>query len=241
MLHIKSLSATINNKEILSNIDLHIKTGEVHVIMGPNGAGKSTLANVIMGHRSYKVTQGDIIFEGEDIQELSVTQRARKGIFLSFQNPLEVLGVPLRSFLRTAKNTIDNTNLSVVKFERELKAQASKLNIDDQYLDRYLNYGFSGGEKKKSEILQMLVINPKLAILDETDSGLDIDAIKTVALGINLFKTANRSIVIITHNTAFLNRLKLDYVHILKSGTILKSGKEEIIEELSKYGFKNYE
>lgn len=237
LLQIRSLSASVDDKVILNNLSLTVNQGETHIIMGPNGAGKSTLANVIMGHPKYTVLSGDILFEGENINELSTTERARKKIFLSFQVPEEVPGVHLENFIRRAKANYEQKNLSVLSFGRSLRKNMALLNMDPSYLDRHLNVGFSGGEKKKSEILQMITLDPKLAILDETDSGLDIDAVKVVSKGINLYKNANNSIIIITHNPHFLKEIKPDKVHVLAQGTIIKSGGEELVEEISTQGF----
>lgn len=240
ILEIEKLSVNVDEKVIISDLNLKVKSGEVHIIMGPNGAGKSTLSNAIMGHPSYSVESGDIIFEGESIKNASTTDRAKKGIFLSFQAPQEVPGVKLENFVRTAKNNVSQEKVSVIKFHKHLKENLKQLEMDEQYLNRYLNVGFSGGEKKKSEILQMITLNPKLAILDETDSGLDIDAFKIVSKGINLFKNEENAIIIITHNPRFLEEIKPDFVHILVKGTIVKTGGKELVEEINKNGFGQY-
>ena len=240
LLEIKNIHASADGKEILKGLNLTINKGEVHVIMGPNGAGKSTLMNVVMGHPKYKVTDGDIFFEGEKITDLKTDERARKGIFMSFQEPEEVSGITVEGLLRSARTSITGKPLKLIAFRRELKEKMALLNMDESYAERYLNVGFSGGEKKKNEIVQMLMINPKLAILDETDSGLDVDAVKVVANGINKYRNNDNSILIITHNSKLLEYLKPDFVHILLDGKIVKNGEKELIDEVNKNGFVQF-
>lgn len=240
LIDIKNLKTKVDDKEILKGLDLKINKGEVHVIMGPNGAGKSTLAYAIMGHPKYEVSDGSISFEGEDISELKVNERAKKGIFLSFQNPEEVPGITVENFIRSSKGSIEDKNISPFAFNFKLKNQMKNLNIPDTYGERYLNVGFSGGEKKKNEILQMLLLEPKLAILDETDSGLDVDAVKIVSQGVSMFKKEDNSILIITHNTKILEHLKADFVHVLIDGKIVKTGSEDLINEINENGFNSF-
>lgn len=239
LLKIENLHANIQDKELLKGVNLSIGSGEVHVIVGPNGAGKSTLANVVMGYPKYTVTQGDIFFEGENITEESPDARARKGIFLSFQAPQEVPGITVENFLRTAKMAITQEESKPLAFHKELIAQMKALHQDPSYASRYLNVGFSGGEKKKTEILQLAILDPKLAILDETDSGLDVDAINIVSDGINAFHNENNSILLITHNVRMLERIKANHVHVLMDGKIVKTGDESLAFEISKNGFAN--
>lgn len=217
LLKINGLKARTGDSEILKGIDLTVREGETHVIMGPNGAGKSTLANVILGHPAYEVTSGCIEFSGEDITEAKTDERAKKGIFLTFQNPEEVDGITVENFLRTAKSAVTGEDIRAFGFRKELVQLMERLDFDPEYAARFLNVGFSGGEKKKNEILQMLALNPKLAILDETDSGLDVDAVKIVSEGIHQFKNESNALLIITHSTKILENLKTDYVHILMS------------------------
>ncbi|HIT90593.1 MAG TPA: Fe-S cluster assembly ATPase SufC, partial [Candidatus Merdenecus merdavium] len=199
LLNIKDVSASVEGKVILSDLDLKVKKGEIHVIMGPNGAGKSTLANVVMGHPKYKLDKGSIEFNGEFIEGLKVDERARKGIFLSFQNPEEVNGVTVENFLRAAVTAKDGKAPKILAFNKSVKNKMEELKMDQELSRRYLNVGFSGGEKKKNEILQLLTLQPKLAILDETDSGLDVDAVKIVSGGVNLFAKEDNAVIIITH------------------------------------------
>ena len=224
-------------KEILHGIDLNIGQGEVHVILGPNGSGKSTLMNVIMGHPSYEVTEGDIELEGEDIKELPVYQRSRKGIFLSFQNPEEIPGITVENLLRTAKQAVTGKPVKLMKFRKELENTMTELQIDKSYGQRYVNVGFSGGEKKRNEILQLLMLQPKLALLDETDSGLDVDAVQIVSQGIQKFHNENNACLIITHNTRILEQLQVDKVHVLLQGKIVAEGGQELIDKINSQGF----
>lgn len=229
-------------KEILKGINLKVEDNKVHVLMGPNGSGKSTLAQAIMGHPAYDVTSGQVSFNGEPILDLDVTQRANVGIFLSFQYPSEITGVTISSFLRLIYNKAHNTKLSPAKFRKILKEKMSLLEIDDSFANRYLNEGFSGGEKKRMEMLQMLVLEPKLAILDETDSGLDIDALKTVANAVNALKKETKmSVLLITHYTRILNYIDADKVHIMQNGKIVKEGNKSLADELEKQGFAPFE
>ncbi|MFL0269119.1 Fe-S cluster assembly ATPase SufC [Candidatus Clostridium radicumherbarum] len=240
LLKIENLKTEIEGKEILKGLNLEIKKGEVHVIMGPNGAGKSTLANTLMGHPKYKITDGKILFENEEINELKADERAKKGIFLSFQYPEEIPGVTVENFLRTAKMAVTGKPLKILSFKRALKEKMELLEMKEEYAERYLNLGFSGGEKKKNEILQMAILEPKLAILDETDSGLDVDAIRIVSQGVNALKNSENSILIITHHNKILDYLKPDYVHILVDGKIVKTGDFSLAKEIEANGYESY-
>ena len=240
LLEINNLFAKVGEKEILKGLNLSINKGEIHVIMGPNGAGKSTLANVILNNPLYSKTNGEIIFDGENINNLKTDEIARKGIFMSFQTPEEIPGISVMNFLKYAKNKTTGEPVKVFKFKSELEQNMKELNIDTSYASRNLNVGFSGGEKKKNEILQMLTLNPKLAILDETDSGLDVDAIKTVSKGINMYSNEENSTLIITHNTKILHNLKVDFVHVLVDGKIVKTGTQELASEIEKEGYSQY-
>lgn len=238
LLDIKNLKASTDGKEILKGIDLTINKGEIHVIMGPNGAGKSTLANVLMSHPKYEVTDGDIIFKGENINDAGTDERAKKGIFLSFQYPEEVPGITVENFLRASKVAVTGKPIKLMEFKRKLKEKMSLLKIDEAYAQRYLNVGFSGGEKKKNEILQMTILEPSLAILDETDSGLDVDAIKIVAEGVKSYASSKNAILIITHHKKLLDYLKPDFVHILLDGKIVKSSDISLADEIEAKGFE---
>lgn len=240
LLEINGIHAEADKKEILKGLNLTVNKGEIHVIMGPNGAGKSTLMNVIMGHPKYKVTDGSISFEGDDITELKTNERAKKGIFLSFQNPEEVPGITVESLLRSARTESTGKPIKLLAFRRELKEKMALLDMNESYAERYLNVGFSGGEKKKNEIIQMLMLNPKLAILDETDSGLDVDAVKIVSKGISEFKNENNSILIITHNSKILQYLQPDFVHVLLDGKIVKTGDASLMNEINTKGFASF-
>lgn len=240
MLEIKDLYVNAGEKEILKGINLKINKGEIHVIMGPNGSGKTTTANAILNNPEYQKKQGSIIFEGKDITELKTDEIARKGVFMSFQLPEEISGVSVTNFLKYAKNKITGKPVKIFEFKDELKKYMNELNMNSNNMERSLNVGFSGGEKKKNEILQMLVLNPKLAILDETDSGLDVDAIKTVSKGIEMFKNENNAVLIITHNTKILHSLKPDYVHVLINGKIVKTGSQELAKEIEENGYSQY-
>jgi len=241
MLSIKNLHASIGDKEILKGINLEVKAGEIHAIMGPNGAGKSTLASIIAGNENYEVTEGEISLEGEDLSELAPEERAHKGVFLSFQYPVEIPGVSVTNFMRTAINETRKANKldempanEMLKFIRE---KSELLEIDRKFLSRSLNEGFSGGEKKRNEIFQMAMLEPKLAILDETDSGLDIDALRIVANGVNKLKSNKNAIVVITHYQRLLDYIVPDYVHVLYNGKIVKSGGKELAHELEEKGY----
>ena len=240
LLKIKDLHAKAGEKDILKGLDLTINKGEVHVIMGPNGAGKSTLANVIMHNPEYNIESGEIIFDGENVTDKKADEIARLGVFMSFQNPEEVPGINLTNFLKTAKNSITGEPVRLFEFKKEISGYMEKLDINPTYANRDLNVGYSGGEKKKNEILQMLTLNPKLAILDETDSGLDVDAIKTVSQGINMFKNEENSILLITHSMKLISDLKVDYVHVLVNGKIVKTGDASLAAEIDKNGFADY-
>ena len=234
LLNINGLKTAVEGKEILKGLDLKINKGEIHVIMGPNGAGKSTLANTLMAHPKYKQV------EGEDITELKTDERARKGLFLSFQHPEEVPGITVENFIRSAKIAKDGQLIKFLKFDKDLKNNMKELKMDNEYAKRYLNVGFSGGEKKKNEILQMLMLSPKLAILDETDSGLDVDAIRIVSQGIKMFANEENGVLIITHNTKILENLKADYVHVLVNGKIVKTGDATLAKEIEQNGYEAF-
>ena len=240
LLEIKDLHVNAEDKEILKGIDLKVNKGEIHVIMGPNGSGKTTTANAILNNPVYTKTNGYIEFEGENINNLKTDEIARKGIFMSFQLPEEIPGVSVTNFLKYAKNKVTGEPVKIFKFKDELKKYMEELNMNPKNMERSLNVGFSGGEKKKNEILQMLVLNPKLAILDETDSGLDVDAIRTVSKGIEMFKNEDNAVLIITHNTKILHSLNPDYVHVLVNGKIVKTGGAELATEIENEGYKQY-
>lgn len=240
LLEIKDLQVMAGEKEILKGVNLKINKGEIHVIMGPNGSGKTTTANAILNNPIYTKTSGKIVFDGEDITNLKTDEIARKGVFMSFQLPEEIPGVSVTNFLKYAKNKVTGKPVKVFAFKEELKKYMEELKMNPQNMERSLNVGFSGGEKKKNEILQMLVLNPKLAILDETDSGLDVDAIKTVSKGIEMFKNKDNAVLIITHNTKILHSLKVDYVHVLVNGKIVKTGSQELAKEIEENGYEKY-
>ena len=241
LLKIKDLHISAeDNTEILKGIDLEINKGEIHVIMGPNGSGKTTTANAIFNNPAYIDKKGEIIFDGEDITNLKTDEIARKGIFMSFQLPEEIPGVSVSNFLKVAKGKITGKPVKIFEFKEELKKNMEELSIDPEYADRSLNVGFSGGEKKKNEILQMLTLNPKLAILDETDSGLDVDAIKTVSKGIEMFKNDDNAVLIITHNTKILHSLKVDKVHVLVDGKIVAEGDQDLANVIEQFGYSDY-
>ena len=241
MLEIKNLQVSINNKLILKGLNLSIKPGELHAVMGPNGSGKSTLANVLSGKSGYKIS-GKLNFEGKNLKEIPIEERAQKGIFLAFQYPLEIPGVNTNNFLKTSLNSIRKARgekeIDTLSFLKMVKEKSSELGIDENFLSRQLNVGFSGGEKKKNEILQMKILDPNFSILDETDSGLDIDALRTVANGVNSSRNKKKSFLVITHYQRLLNYIKPDFVHVLSDGKIVKSGCSELAEELEKTGYK---
>lgn len=242
LLEVTDLHAEIEGKAILKGLSLTIKAGEVHAIMGPNGSGKSTLANVLMGHPSYKITSGKIIYKGKDITDLSVERRARAGMFLAFQYPTAIPGVTVANFLRTALKAVSTDEKQAVKsFRKKLKEKMGLLDMDFKFATRYVNDGFSGGEKKRLEILQMAILNPDLAILDETDSGLDIDALRIVAEGINRLAGSEKGILLITHYQRMLSYVKPTFVHVLRDGRIEKSGGPELALELEKTGYLGQE
>ena len=241
MLKIIDLHANIDDKSILKGINLEIKPGEVHAIMGPNGSGKSTLAAVVAGKEEYEVEKGEITFEGQDIDELSVEERAHKGIFLSFQYPVEIPGVTVTNFMKTSLNEMRKAkgleDMPAKEMLKMIREKSELLEIDRKFLSRSLNQGFSGGEKKRNEIFQMAMLEPKLAILDETDSGLDIDALRIVANGVNKLKTKDNAVVVITHYQRLLDYIVPDFVHVLHNGKIVKSGTKELAFELEEKGY----
>ncbi len=238
LLKVSNLHVKVQEGEILHGVDLEIKNGETHVLMGPNGTGKSTLGYALIGHPDYEISDGKIEFLGEDITEAGADERAKKGIFLSFQNPIEVPGVSLSSFIRSALEQISDEKIKVWDFNKSLKETMKVLDMDESYAERDLNVGFSGGEKKKAEVLQLLMLKPKLAILDETDSGLDVDAVKTVSAGIEEFqKRCGGALLIITHSTKILESLKVDKVHIMLDGKIGKEGGFELVDQVNENGF----
>ena len=239
LLNIKDLKVNVGEKEILKGVDLTINENETHVLMGPNGTGKSTLGYAVMGNPKYEITGGSITFKGEDITELAVNERAKKGIFLSFQTPIEVPGVTLSGFIRSGLERKTGKRIRFFEFKKKLAETMELLNMDPSYGDRDLNVGFSGGEKKKAEILQMLMLEPSLAILDETDSGLDVDAVRTVSKGISLYKErCQGSLIIITHSTRILQSLTVDKAHVMEKGVIVKNGGGELVDEINEKGFE---
>jgi Fe-S cluster assembly ATP-binding protein len=241
MLQVKNLHASVEDMDILKGIDLDVKSGEVHAIMGPNGSGKSTFAAVIAGKDEFEITKGDVLLYGEDITELDPEERAHKGIFLSFQYPVEIPGVTVTNFIKTAINETRKAkgleDMPAGEMLKMIKEKADLLAIDRKFLSRFLNEGFSGGEKKRNEVFQMAMMDPKLAILDETDSGLDIDALKIVANGVNKFKNKDNAVIIITHYQRLLDYIIPDYVHVMMDGKIVKSGSKELAYQLEERGY----
>ena len=241
MLEIKNLKAQIEDKTILNGVNLKVNKGEVHAIMGPNGSGKSTLSSVIAGNEDYEVSSGSITYEGDDLLEMAPEERSHRGVFLSFQYPVEIPGLSVSNFIKTAinekKKSLGQENISAKELLQLFKEKCELLNIDKEYLSRSLNEGFSGGEKKRNEIFQMAMMEPKLSILDETDSGLDIDALKIVANGVNSLKSSSNSIILITHYQRLLNYIVPDFVHILKDGKIVMSGDKSLAQKLEKEGY----
>lgn len=241
LLDVQNISVRVEEKQVLNNVNLQIQSGETHVLLGPNGAGKSTLGNAIMGNPVYTLTGGKIIFDGQDITEEKTDKRAKAGLFLSFQNPLEVPGISLETFIRSAIQQRTGERVKLFQFQKELKVNMELLNMDASYAGRDLNVGFSGGERKKSEILQLLMLKPKLAILDETDSGLDVDAVRTVSKGIEEYqKRHGGALLIITHSTRILESLNVDYTHILVKGTVVKTGDGSLVQKINENGFDEY-
>lgn len=236
-LEIKNLNVKVEGKEIIKNLNLKLEKGKVYALMGPNGSGKSTLAQVLMGNPKYEFN-GKIILNEEDISDLSVNERAKKGLFLSFQYPVEIPGITISNFLRTAHASNTGKKPNVMEFHNLIKKQAAKTGMNETFLSRHLNSGFSGGEKKKAELLQMLVLNPKIAILDEPDSGLDVDSLKTVAEGINNFTNKDKIVLIITHYKRMLEYMKPDKIFVMKKGEIVKEGEKELMEEIEAEGFE---
>ncbi|WP_250656988.1 Fe-S cluster assembly ATPase SufC [Alkalimarinus coralli] len=241
MLKISNLQASVEGTQILKGIDLEVRPGEVHAIMGPNGSGKSTLSQVLAGNEAYDITGGDVTLDGKSLIEMPTEQRAREGIFLAFQYPVEIPGVSNLQFLRTAINSIREYNgeeeIDAVSFMKRAKEKIKQVNLDPAFLKRGVNEGFSGGEKKRNEIMQMLMLEPKLAILDETDSGLDIDALKVVADGVNALRAPDKSVIMVTHYQRLLDYIVPDYVHVLAKGKIIKSGGKELALELEEKGY----
>lgn len=241
LLDVQNISVSVDEKTVLRNLNLKIGEGETHVLMGPNGAGKSTLGNALMGNPVYKLDGGKIIFEGQDLTSESTDKRAKAGMFLSFQNPLEVPGISLESFIRSSIQQRTGERVKLFQFQKELQKNMQLLDMDESYAKRDLNVGFSGGERKKSEILQLLMLKPKFAILDETDSGLDVDAVRTVSKGVEEYqKNQNGGLLIITHSTRILESLHVDYTHVLVKGQIVKTGDGSLVEEINEKGFDQF-
>ena len=241
LLQVKNLSVSVEDKDILKGLNLEVRKGETHVLMGPNGAGKSTLGNALMGNPNYIVKSGDIIFNGKSILDEPVNQRAKDGMFMSIQNPLEVPGISLSNFIRNALENRTGERIRLWDFRKKIAAAMDVLQMDHSYAERDLNVGFSGGEKKKAEILQLLMLNPSLAILDETDSGLDVDAVRTVSAGVSRFmEEGGRSLLIITHSTRILASLPVDRTHVLVAGRLVDEGDGSLVEEINRTGFERY-
>lgn len=241
MLKIKNLHVSVEGNEILKGLDLEVKRGEVHAIMGPNGSGKSTLANVLAGREEYEVTEGEVLFDGEDLLEMNPEDRAREGLFLAFQYPVEIPGVSIANFMKTALNDMRAhrglEKIDAMEFMKLTKEKMNLLDMDPKFLHRSVNEGFSGGEKKRNEIFQMSVLEPKLAVLDETDSGLDIDALKIVADGVNKFRSKDNAVIVVTHYQRLLNYIVPDFVHVLIKGRIAESGGKELALHLEEHGY----
>lgn len=241
LLDVQGISVSVDGKSVLKNVSMQINAGETHILMGPNGAGKSTLGNALMGNPVYGLDEGRIFFDGKDISNEKADARAKAGIFMSFQNPLEIPGISVENFIRSALQQRTGERVKLFQFQKELKASMALLNFDESYASRDLNVGFSGGERKKSEILQLLMLKPRLAILDETDSGLDVDAVRTVSKGIEEYqRTQNGALLIITHSTRILESLSVDKVHILVGGAIAKTGDASLVQEINDNGFDKY-
>jgi len=241
LLDVQHISVSIDEKKVLHDVSLQIGKGETHVLMGPNGAGKSTLGNMLMGNPVYHLDSGKIFFDGKDIDGEKTDQRAKDGMFLSFQNPLEVPGIPLETFIRSSLQQRTGEHIKLFQFQKDLKAAMQLLNMDPSYASRDLNVGFSGGERKKSEILQLLMLNPSFAVLDETDSGLDVDAVRTVSKGIEEYqKKRDGALLIITHSTKILESLHVDFTHVLVKGTIVKTGDGSLVQEINEHGFEQF-
>ena len=242
LLKVENLHVSVKENEILHGVSIKVLPGETHVLMGPNGAGKSTLGNALMGNPNYTVTGGTVLFHGEDLLKKSVSERAASGLFMSFQNPIEIPGISLENFMRSALEQRSGKKLRVWDFRKEVRAVLETLQMEEGYAERDLNVGFSGGEKKKAEILQLLLLKPSFAILDETDSGLDVDAVRTVSRGIKEFqKNQEASLLVITHNAAILDALHVDAVHVLVNGRIVREGGPELIKEIEENGFAAFE
>ena len=240
LLRVEDLRVAVEGKEILKGLDLVINKGETHVIMGSNGAGKSTLFHAVMGNPAYKVTGGKIYFEGTDITDIPVNERAKLGIFMAFQNPVAVRGISIENFIRKARSTVTGEAQRIMPFRKKLRAQMDQLAMDRDYADRYVNDGFSGGERKKSEILQMCMLEPKLTMLDEIDSGLDVDAVRIVSETVSKYHNADNAVMVITHHSEILQRLHPDFVHILIDGKIVKTGDASLIAAIEANGYDGF-
>lgn len=241
LLEIKKLNVSIEEKSILHDVEFNVKPGETHVLMGPNGAGKSTLGYALMGNPEYTVTSGNILFEGKDITNETTDKRAKAGMFLSFQDPLEVPGISLESFIRSSMQQVSTEKVKLFAFQKSMEEAMDILNMDHSYATRDLNVGFSGGEKKKAEILQLLMLKPKFVILDETDSGLDVDAVRTVSKGIEEYqKKMNGALLIITHSTRILESLHVDYTHVMVKGRLVHTGDGSLVQEINEHGFEQF-
>ena len=240
LLSVENLKLSVEGKEILKGMDLVINKGETHVIMGSNGAGKSTLFNTVMGNPNYVVTGGSIFFEGQDITKMPVNERAKLGIFMAFQSPIAVPGISVENFIRNAKGTITGKTERIMSFRRKMREQMEKLSMDKSYGDRYVNDGFSGGERKKTEILQMCMLEPKLTMLDEIDSGLDVDAVRIVSQAVSQYHNEENAVLVITHHSEILQRLQPDFVHVLIDGKIVKTGDASLIKAIEADGYDSY-